>query len=74
MRILIIFIFLLSNSFATEISDIKNIVINDEPKKYNSLTFFDAENKQLDLENYKLNFTLLVNFSNKPCLVIIAKV
>ena len=59
MRILIIFIFLLSNSFATEISDIKNIVINDEPKKYDSLTFFDAENKQLDLENYKGNLVLL---------------
>ena len=59
MRILIIFIFLLSNSFATEISDIKNIVINDEPKKYDSLTFLDAENKQLDLENYKGNLVLL---------------
>ena len=59
MRILIIFIFLLSNSFATEISYIKNIVINDEPKKYDSLTFFDAEKKQLDLENYKGNLVLL---------------
>ena len=59
MRILIIFIFLLSNSFATEISDIKNIVINDEPKKYDSLTFLDAENKQIDLKNYKGNLVLL---------------
>ena len=59
MRILIIFIFLLSNSFATEISDIKNIVINGEPKKYDSLTFLDAENNQLDLENYKGNLVLL---------------
>jgi thiol-disulfide isomerase/thioredoxin len=59
MRILIIFIFLLSNSFATEISDLKNIVINDQPKKYDSLTFLDAENNQLDLENYKGNLVLL---------------
>ena len=59
MRILIIFIFLLSSSFATEISDIKNIVINDEPKKYDSLTFLDAENKQIDLKNYKGNLVLL---------------
>ena len=59
MRILIIFIFLLSNSFATEISDLKNIVINDEPKKYESLMFLDAENNQLDLENYKGNLVLL---------------
>ena len=59
MRILIIFIFLLSNSFATEISDLKNIVINDQPKKYDSLTFLDAENNQLDLESYKGNLVLL---------------
>ena len=59
MRILIIFIFLLSNSFATEISDLKNIVINDQPKKYDSLTFLDAENNQLDLKNYKGNLVLL---------------
>jgi thiol-disulfide isomerase/thioredoxin len=59
MRILIIFIFLFSNSFATEISDLKNIVINDQPKKYDSLTFLDAENNQLDLENYKGNLVLL---------------
>ena len=59
MRILIIFIFLFSNSFATEISDLKNIVINDQPKKYDSLTFLDAENNQLDLKNYKGNLVLL---------------
>jgi thiol-disulfide isomerase/thioredoxin len=59
MRILIIFTFLLSNSFATEISDLKNIVINDQPKKYDSLTFLDAENNQLDLKNYKGNLVLL---------------
>ena len=59
MRILIIFIFLLSNSFATEIFDLKNIVINDQPKKYDSLTFLDAENNQLDLKNYKGNLVLL---------------
>mgnify|MGYP003682649999 FL=1 len=59
MRILIIFIFLLSNSFATEIFDLKNIVINDKPKKYDSLTFLDAKNNQIDLENYKGNLILL---------------
>ena len=41
MRFLIIFIFLLSNSFADEVIDIKNLVINKELKKYDGLTFLD---------------------------------
>ena len=32
MRFLIIFIFLLSNSFANEVPDIKNLIINKEYK------------------------------------------
>ena len=39
MRILIIFIFLISNSVANEITNIKNLVINKELKKYEDLTF-----------------------------------
>ena len=34
MRFLIIFIFLLSNSLANEVTDLKNIVINKDIKKY----------------------------------------
>ena len=59
MRFLIIFIFLLSNSYANEGIDIKNLFINKEPKKYDSLTFLDANNKQLDLRDYKGNLILL---------------
>ena len=59
MRFLIIFIFLLSNSYANEIIDIKNLVINKEPKKYESLTFLDAQNKTIDLSNYRGNLVLL---------------
>ena len=59
MRFLIIFIFLLTNSIAGEIPNIKNIVINEEPKKYDGLTFLDAESKQLNLDDYKGNLILL---------------
>ena len=59
MRFLIIFIFLLSNSFAEDISDIKNLVINKELKKYDGLTFLDANNTQLNLENFKGKLILL---------------
>ena len=59
MRLLIIFIFFLSNSFADEISDMGNIVINNEPKKYDSLTFLDGENKQLYLKDYNGSLIIL---------------
>ena len=59
MRFLIIFIFLLSNSFADEVKDIKNLVINKELKKYDSLTFLDAKNEQFSLSDFKGNLILL---------------
>ena len=51
MRFLIIFIFIISNSFAEEI-DIKNLVINKELKKYDDLTFTDVKNKQFNLGDF----------------------
>ena len=59
MRFLIILIFLISNSSANEISDIKNLVINKDLKKYDGLTFLDAQNNQLDLSDYRGNLVLL---------------
>ena len=59
MRFLIIFIFLLSNSLANEVPDIKNLIINKEYKKYDSLTFLDAQNQKLDLNNYRGNLIIL---------------
>ena len=59
MRLFIIFIILMSNSFANEIIDIKNLVINKELKKYDSLTFIDAKNKQINLNNFEGNLILL---------------
>ncbi len=59
MRFLIIFIFLLSNSLAAETSGLKNLVINKELKKYDSLTFLDAENNLLRLNDYNGKLVLL---------------
>ncbi len=59
MRFLIIFLLLLSNSFASEVPDIKNLIINKEHKKYDSLTFLDAKNQKLNLYNYKGNLIIL---------------
>ena len=59
MRFLIILIFLISNSFANEVSDIKNLVLNKDLKRYEDLTFLDDQNNQLDLNDYKGNLVLL---------------
>ena len=61
MRFLIIFVFLLSNSYANEVIDIKNLVINKELKKYDSLTFLDSENNQVSLDSFNGNL-ILINF------------
>ena len=59
MRILIISIFLLTNSFASEATNIKNLVINKELKEYDNLTFLDAKNKQVNLNKYQGNLIIL---------------
>ena len=59
MRFLIIFIFLISNSFADEVNDIKNLVINKELKKYDGLTFIDDKNSQFNLSDYQGKLILL---------------
>ena len=50
---------MLSNSFASEVTDIKNLVINKELKSYSDITFLDIKNKELDLNNYKGNLVIL---------------
>ena len=59
MRFLIIFIFLIPNSIADETIEIKNLVIYDKLKKYDAITFLDAENNELNLNDYKGNLVLL---------------
>ena len=59
MRLLIIFIFFISNSFADETLNIKNLAINKELKKYKDITFFDVNNKIVNLNDYKGNLVLL---------------
>ena len=59
MRILIIFIFLMTSLYAAEKPDIKNIIINKDVKKYDSLTFLDDKNKRIDLSDFQGNLILL---------------
>ena len=55
MRLLIIFIILISNSYAGEDPIIKNLIISKELKKYDSVTFLDQKNIQLF---HKLEFLI----------------
>ena len=59
MRLLIIFIFLITNSFAEEVFDIKNLIINKEFKKYDNLSFLDDKNNQINLDDLNGNLILL---------------
>ena len=61
MRFLVIFIFLISNTFANETPNIKNLIIIKELKEYTNLTILDDQNNQLNLSDYKGNI-LLLNF------------
>ena len=59
MRFLIIFIFLSNLSFADESPNIKNLIIKAELKKYDSITFLDAKNKLINLNDYQGNLIIL---------------
>ena len=60
MRFLIIFIFLISNSLATEVKNIKNLVINKNFKKYADITFLNTENKLIKLNDYNWLLPILI--------------
>ncbi len=59
MRFLIIFIFLISNTLANEVPNIKNIVIHKELKTYDNITFLDINKKIINLVDYKGSLVLL---------------
>ena len=59
MRFLIIFILFISNTLASEISNIENIVVNKELKTYDNIIFLDSNKKIIKLSDYKGNLVLL---------------
>ena len=63
MKILIVFVYLITSSYSYAIDrpDIDNIVINKNPKIYNEVFFKDINQKDIDLEDYKGKL-LILNF------------
>ena len=61
MRFLIIFIFLITNVVAEELSGIKNIVIHKIPKTYDNVIFLDKKDQKINIDQYIGNL-LILNF------------
>ena len=61
MRFLILFIFLTSNVFANDVSEIKNIVIHKDLKAYDNVIFLDENDKKINIKEFNGNL-LLLNF------------
>ena len=61
MRFLILFIFLTTNVFANDVSEIKNIVIHKDLKVYDNVIFFDKNDKKINIKEFNGNL-LLINF------------
>ena len=66
MKFLIIFVLFISSSHAGEIYDHKNIVVYQELKKHEKITFLDHKKKELDLDDY-LGKLILLNFWASWC-------
>jgi thiol-disulfide isomerase/thioredoxin len=69
MRFLIIFIFLTTNVFANDVSEIKNIVIHKNPKVYDNVIFLDQKDKRINISELKGNLILLNFWATwcEPC-------
>ena len=61
MRFLILFIFLTTNVFANDVSEIKNIVIHKDLKVYDNVIFLDKNDKKINIKEFNGNL-LLLNF------------
>jgi len=69
MRFLILFIFLISNGFANDVSQIKNIVIHKDPKTHDNVIFLDKKDQKINIKKFSGNLVLLNFWATwcEPC-------
>ncbi len=69
MRILILFTFLISNAFANELPDLKNLVLHKIPKTYDNVIFLDNAGKEINIQNLDSKLIILNFWATwcEPC-------
>ena len=61
MRILILFIFLITNALSNELPDLKNLVVHKIPKTYDNVIFLDGTDKEINIQNLDSQ-VIILNF------------
>ena len=69
MRILILFTFLITNTLANELPDLKNLVVHKIPKLYDNVIFLDDADKEINIENLDSKLIILNFWATwcEPC-------
>ncbi len=69
MRILILFTFLITNTLANELPDLKNLVVHKTPKTYDNVIFLDDADKEIDIQNLNTQLIILNFWATwcEPC-------
>ena len=69
MRFLILFIFLITNVTANELSEIKNIVIHKDLKTYDNLIFLDKKDQKINIKDFNGSLVLMNFWATwcEPC-------
>ena len=69
MRFLILFTFLITNTLANELPDLKNLVVHKIPKIYDNVIFLDDTDKEINIQNLESKLIILNFWATwcEPC-------
>ena len=69
MRILILFTFLITNTLANELPDLKNLVVHKIPKIYDNIIFLDESDEEINIKNLDSQLIILNFWATwcEPC-------
>ncbi len=69
MRILILFIFLITSALANELPDLKNLVVHKIPKIYDNVIFLDDADEEINIQNLDSKLIILNFWATwcEPC-------